>query len=494
MLTKRDLLRSTAAIAALAATTAKYTPAIAQNKADWPRLLEAKDIAEEGFIYGLPLVMNYAVMQEFAVDRNSGQFKAPFNEIKNLHHVATPADTAVITPNSDTPYSMTWLDLRAEPMVISVPMIEKDRYYAVQLIDGNTYNFGYIGTRATGTEPGDYLVVGPDWKGGMPSGIKKVFQSTTPFTFALIRTQLFNPGDISNVEKVQTGYKVQPLSAFLKQPPPPAAPKIDFVPATTAGIKDNFFEYLDAALQFVPETPRDKAIRAKLAKIGIGPGKTFKFKELSLEHKAEILVGMKQGDDKVDKWLAGGNKSINGWNVGSFFGDEAFYNGDWLMRAGAAKGGLYGNDAVEAMYPYTRTDATGDAARRQQAQVHHHLRTRPVAASECVLVRYDVRRQEPAPGQEPDQSLPHQLSDVVGDEKGRRRLADAVHPERQPRRGQGSKLASGAGRQDLSRDAPVLAEAYATFDPAAGRRDMAAARHQAGLTAPGPIMLRGKLL
>ena len=163
-----------------------------------------------------------------------------------------------------------------------------------------------------------------------------------------------------NVEKIQSGYKAQPLSAFLKQPAPPAAPKIDFVPATTAGIKDNFFQYLDAALQFVPETPRDKAIRAKLAKIGIGPGKTFAFKDLSLEHKAEILVGMKQGDDKVDKWLASGNKNINGWNVGSFFGDEAFYNGDWLMRAGAAKGGLYGNDAVEAMYPYTRTDATGE--------------------------------------------------------------------------------------------------------------------------------------
>lgn len=361
MLTKRDLLRSTAAIAALAATTAKYTtPAIAQNKADWPRLLEAKDIAEEGFIYGLPLVMNYAVMQEYAVDKNSGQYKAPFNEIKNLHHVATPEDTAVITPNSDTPYSVLWLDLRAEPMVISVPVTEKDRYYSVQLIDGNTYNYGYIGTRATGTEAGDYLAVGPDWKGATPTGIKKVFRSTTPFTLVVIRTQLFNAADISNVVKIQAGYKAQPLSAFLKQPAPPVAPKINFVPATTAGIKDNFFEYLDAALLFVPETPRDKAIRAKLAKIGVGPGKTFAFKDLSLEHKAEILVGMKQGDAKVDKWLAGGNKNINGWNVGSFFGDEAFYNGDWAMRAGSAKGGLYGNDSVEAMYPYTRTDATGE--------------------------------------------------------------------------------------------------------------------------------------
>ncbi len=126
---------------------------------------------------------------------------------------------------------------------------------------------------------------------------------------------------------------------------------IEFVPATTAGIKDNFFQYLDAALQFVPETPRDKAIRAKLAKIGIGPGKTFEFKDLSLEHKAEILVAMKQGDDKVDKWLASGNKNINGWNVGAFFGDEAFYNGNWLMRAGAAKGGLYGQRCRRSHVP-----------------------------------------------------------------------------------------------------------------------------------------------
>ena len=219
MLTKRDLLCS-AAMAALAATMAKSTPAMAQTRAEWPNLLEAKDIAEEGFIYGLPLVMIYAVMQEFAVDRNSGQFKAPFNEINNQHHVATPADTAVITPNSDTPYSFIWLDVRAEPMVISVPTIERDRYYSVQLIDGNTYNFGYIGTRATGTEAGDYLVVGPDWKGETPTGIKQVFRSTTPFPLALIRTQLFNPDDMPNVEKIQAGYKGQPLSAFLKQPGP----------------------------------------------------------------------------------------------------------------------------------------------------------------------------------------------------------------------------------------------------------------------------------
>jgi hypothetical protein len=328
--------------------------------ADWPDIREAKQIAEEGFIYGLPLVMNYAVMYEFAVDAKSSQFKAPFNQLNSMHRVATYEDTAVVTPNSDTPYTTLWLDLRSEPMVISVPAVAKDRYYSVQLIDGNAYNYGYIGSRSTGSDPGSYLVAGPDWKGEMPAGIKKVFSSTTPFALTLFRTQLFDGKDMPNVEKVQTGYNVQPLSAFLKQPAPPAAMTIDFLPASTAGIKANFFDYLSFALQFVPPSAEDKEIRAKLARIGVGPGKTFEFKDLPAAHKLEIGLGMKEGDDKVVKFLSSGVKNVNGWNIGAFFGDRAFYNGDWLLRAAAASYGLYGNDAVEAMYPYARTDVTGE--------------------------------------------------------------------------------------------------------------------------------------
>jgi len=253
-----------------------------------PGIEETKAIAEEGFIYGLPLVMNYAVMNEFVLDKNSGQYKAPFNTMYNEARVFTYKDTAVVTPNSDTPYSMLWLDLRAEPMVISVPAVEKGRYYSVQLVDGNVYNYGYIGSRATGYEAGDYLVAGPDWKGEKPAGIKKVFHSTTPFALTIFRTQLFNAKDMPNVVKVQAGYKGQPLSAFLKQPPPPAAPKIDFIPATTAGIKENFYAYLDAALEFVPATAENKDIRARLAIVDVGPGKTFDLEDLSPEHKAAL--------------------------------------------------------------------------------------------------------------------------------------------------------------------------------------------------------------
>ena len=326
-----------------------------------PGIAEVKAIAEEGFVYGLPIVMNYAVMYEYAVDRNSGQFKAPFNELLNEHRLFTYKDTAVVTPNSDTPYSIMFMDLRAEPLVLSVPAVEKSRYYSVMLCDGNTYNYGYIGSRATGNELGDYLVVAPDWKGETPPGIKKVFRSSTQFSAAAYRTQLFNAADMPKVIKVQSGYKVQPLSAYLKQPAAPAAPAIDFPKIDKELVKTNFFQYLDFALQFAPVGPEEKAIREKLASIGIGPGKKFDFKDLSLEHKAAVLLAMKEGEDKIDKAIASRGKDINGWRVGGLAGgDRAAFNGDWLKRAALAKAGIYANDPVEAMYPLTRNDSKGE--------------------------------------------------------------------------------------------------------------------------------------
>jgi hypothetical protein len=360
MLTKRDLLRS-AALAAITASTAKSVPVQAQTSTDRPGFFKAKDIAEQGFIYGLPIVMNYGVMYEYAVDRNSGQFKAPFNQIKNEPNVFTYKDTAIVTPNSDTPYSFVWMDLRAEPIVLSVPAVDPKRYYSVMLCDGNTYNYGYIGSRATGSEAGDYMVVGPDWKGTTPPGIKKVFRSSTQFSLAGYRTQLFSADDLDGVKKVQAGYKAQTLSDYLKQPTTTAAATaIDFPKINTELAKTNFFEFLDFALQFAPPQENEKEIRAQLASIGVGPGKTFNFKDLPLEQKVEVGLGMKEGEKKIAEYLANvAGKEINGWRVTSLFGDSAFYNGDWLKRAAGAKGGIYGNDAVEAMYPARRTDSDG---------------------------------------------------------------------------------------------------------------------------------------
>jgi hypothetical protein len=357
MWTKRDLLLS-GATAAIAVVTSKSVPVLAQTSR--PGFFKAKDIAEAGFIYGLPIVMNYGVMYEYIIDKNSGQYKAPFNQIYNDARVFTYKDTAVVTPNSDTPYSLLWLELRAEPMVVSVPAVDPKRYYSVMLCDGNTYNYGYIGSRATGSDAGDYLIAGPDWTGATPPGIKKVFRSGTLFSIAIFRTQLFNPQDIDNVKKVQAGYKAQPLSSYLKQPPPPPAPAIDFPKIDKDLVKKNFFEYLDFALQFAPVLPDEIWIREQLSRIGVGPGKTFNFKDIPLEDKLEIAVGMKEGDRKVDEAVKNLGKEVNGWRVGAAQGNDAYFHGDWLKRAAGAKAGIYGNDPEEATYPLARIDTTGE--------------------------------------------------------------------------------------------------------------------------------------
>jgi hypothetical protein len=152
-------------------------------------------------------------MYQFNVDKSNSQYKGPFNTIVNESRVFAPKDTSIVKPNSDTPYSMVQMDLRAEPIVLCVPTVEKGRYYSIQLTDLYSFNYGYVGSRATGNGAGYYMIAGPDWKGDTPKEINKVFHPETQFSLAIYRTQLFNAAGMVNVEKIQAGYKVQPLSA-----------------------------------------------------------------------------------------------------------------------------------------------------------------------------------------------------------------------------------------------------------------------------------------
>ena len=279
-------------------------------------MVETKDIAEQAYVYAFPMIAAYKALYQFNVDRHSGQYKGPFNRVLSTAQVFTPKDTSIVTPNSDTPYSMLQADLRAEPLVLSVPEVEKDRYYSVQLTDMYACNYGYIGSRATGNAAGRYLVAGPSWQGDTPAGIDKVFRCETEFGLVIYRTQLFNPADIDNVKRIQAGYQVEPLSAFLNQPAPPAPPVPDFPKFTESAFKTDFPAYLDFLLQFCPAVPEEKELRARFASIGIGPGKSFDFKDLSLEQKAEVALGVKEAYDaierqrgeigKADQRLAGG--------------------------------------------------------------------------------------------------------------------------------------------------------------------------------------------
>src|ERR1700735_1153273 len=133
---------------------------------------EVRAIARDAVIWGFPLVDSYRVQYSYFVDRGGAEYKAPWNTLVNNARIYTPDDKAIQTPNSDTPYSFVGADLRAEPLVITVPAMDKGRYYSIQFIDMYTFNFAYVGSRATGNGDGSYLLAGRKGKGEKPRGIK----------------------------------------------------------------------------------------------------------------------------------------------------------------------------------------------------------------------------------------------------------------------------------------------------------------------------------
>lgn len=325
----------------LATTTAKaLTPA------------EARAIAKEAYIYGFPLVDNMRIQYSYFTDKKDPDYKAPYNTLFNIPRVFTPDDKAIQTANSDTPYSWIGLDLRAEPIVFTVPPIAKERYWSLQLIDLYTHNFDYLGSRTTGNDGGSYLIAGPKWSGEKPKGITKVIRCETEIASAQFRTQLFNPIDLDNVKKIQEQYIVKPLSAFLNQPAPQAAPAIDFPqPLTPVTQKTSleFFTLLNFYLQFCPTHPSEKALMERFAKIGVGAGQTFDASKLSPETKKAIEGGIADAWAEFQDLVGRVNKGEV--SSGDVFGTREYLKNNYLYRMGAAVLGIYGNDKEEAIYP-----------------------------------------------------------------------------------------------------------------------------------------------
>ena len=318
-------------------------------------------IAKEAYVYGYPMVDGYRVQYDYFEDRQNPEFKAPWNQLLNVPRVYTADDKAIVSPNSDTPYSMIGMDLRSEPLVLTVPPIEKERYFSIQLIDAYTHDFDYIGSRATGNDGGSFLVAGPGWNGETPEGVKKDFRSETEFALAVYRTQLFHPDDLDNVKKVQAGYRAQPLSAFLGQLAPEAAPAFDFIKPLSPDeqkTSPEFFNILSFILQFCPTHPSEVDLMARFAEIGVGAGKTIDVDGLSPEAKTAIEQGM------TDAWAAFAEFKKEQFDTrkvttGDVFGTREHLQNNYLYRMAAAVLGLYGNAKQEAMYPFYAVDADG---------------------------------------------------------------------------------------------------------------------------------------
>ncbi|WP_213287334.1 DUF1254 domain-containing protein [Bradyrhizobium sp. sGM-13] len=317
---------------------------------------QARAIAKDAYIFGFPMVDNYRVVHAYFLDPQSPEYKKPPNQIASAANVYTPEDKAVQTPNSDTPYSYAFLDLRAEPIVLTVPAISKDRYYSVQLLDLYTHNFAYLGTRAEGNGGGNYLIAGPGWTGETPTGIAKVIRPETEFIFPVYRTQLFGPDDIENVKKIQAGYKIEPLSAYLKTKAPATAPEVNWPKPLTAQdqrTSPEFFNLLAFVLQFCPVNPADADLRASFAKVGVEPGKTINIAALSPDMRAALVGGMEDGQKEINAVRAVTAAA------GDVLGARTLFNGDWVRRAVGAQMGIYGNSKEEAYYVAYQKEAAG---------------------------------------------------------------------------------------------------------------------------------------
>lgn len=330
---------------------------------------EARRIAKEAYVYGYPMVAHYQALYATSIDRGSPQYRAPFNTLSHVAQVFTPEDAAlaapsvdtsgVATPSVDTSYSFAVLDLRAEPVVVSVPPMESRRYFALQLTDLYSQNFAYLGSRATGHGGGRYLIAGPRWNGTAPKGIAKVIRAETELVQLSGRTQLFSPSDLANVKRIQAGYKVQPLSAYLKKAPPPAPAAVAWiVPETPAQLRSSleFYNQLAFLLQFAPAEHSEKMLRRRIDSLRIRPGDSVVTDAMNPRLRQMMQEGMHDGQNEIDKRrvaLAGKTDTL--------FGDRQTFKKDYLARATGAQIALGGNSREEALASVMEQDSAGQA-------------------------------------------------------------------------------------------------------------------------------------
>ena len=324
---------------------------------------EIKAITKEAYIYTYPMMESYKMMYLLKVWKESPVYETPFNELTHNAVLLGPEYTTIVRPNNDTFYSNVMFDLRAEPMVLSVPAITDNRYYSWQLIDLFTHNIGYVGTRTTGFEAGKYLIAGPNWSGKKPEGITKLIQTSSNILLALARTQVYSTDDVENAKRIMGGYKVETLSQYLDAPTPEAAPELDFPRYDLEKIRSvEFITYLNFLLGQLKQNPSEEALLNRFTKIGIGANVHFDISSLAPETKKVMQEAINEAMVEIEAETKNLGTLKDGWmQTAGAFGSPKVMKGKFLTRAAAAYFGLYGNDLEEAFYPDTTLDQHSNA-------------------------------------------------------------------------------------------------------------------------------------
>lgn len=302
---------------------------------------QIKDIAKEAFIYGLPVVENYRIMYKSTHDKTYPQY-APFNTFYHAKNVATAKDTIFVAPNVDTPYSYAVLNVQQQPVVMTVPRVEKNRFIGVPFYDLYTHVIYTISPKNYIPNGGKFLITNSNWKGKTPKGITKVIVCETDLIYVLIRTQLFSESDIKNVNTIQSKLKLETLSTYLgkKNPEPIPSPKwIEPIANQSPYSEPNldFFRVLNFALQFCSPHPSETTLWNDFAKIGIVPGKHFPVQD-SQTNKL-LLEGIKEGQKEMLEYLPKIKSSSE------IFGSRDYLKNNYKGRTVGAWTGIYANES-----------------------------------------------------------------------------------------------------------------------------------------------------
>jgi hypothetical protein len=321
--------------------------------------------AKDAYVYGYPLVMMDVTRARLTNVPSPAGTNAPMGQLANIRAFPDATFTDVVSPNADTLYSQGWVDLKQEPIVLSVPDTH-GRYYLMEMLDGWTDVFGSPGKRTTGTGKGNFAITGPGWSGTLPAGMKEI-KSPTALIWIIGRTQTNGKADYAAVHAIQDGYKVTPLSAWGKSYAPPKDVPVDSKvdmktpPAELVAGMDavTFFNRLAMLMKDNPPAAADGPIVAQMASIGIVPGQPFDVNKNGSDATKAISDGVDDGRKRVVELGAnpGIGKSENGWMLlTSGIGD---WGTNYDARAGVALVGLGGNLVADAFYPWTRVDGDG---------------------------------------------------------------------------------------------------------------------------------------
>jgi hypothetical protein len=314
---------------------------------------EARKIAKEAYIFNYSMVMMYRTMYLQAIDPKSKSYSGGFGKWLHLG-TSSPKDTDIVSPNNDSPYSYAWVDLRAEPWVVTLPKIEAKRFYTSQWDDLWGFVLDNPGSVEDGNNGVSVLLASPTWKGELPKGVKRVIRGETDFLGTLTRTQLLGADDLPNVKKIQKEYKLQPLSAFLGKGAPKAAPKIDWIAWKEGDEKTpKFWKYASFLLQFTTPNDIDKKVLADMAKIGLESGKTLDPSKLDKDMQDALSGGIKDALADLQK------QTTTFKDPSLFFRSRADAKDDYNNRALGVLVGIFGNVKKVSVYFAVPKDADG---------------------------------------------------------------------------------------------------------------------------------------